>query len=92
MGKHMKPNNKKSQKQKDNEVKEELKRNNVLHLQPEIEVRAQLGGICRQTFYTLVKSGRFPGPTILIGSKRLWNSTIAPDWIRAQQQQVPGLD
>jgi predicted DNA-binding transcriptional regulator AlpA len=73
-------------KQKDIQARENVKRNNVVHLQYEIEVRAQLGGIFRQTFYTLVKSGRFPKPTILIGSKKFWSSAVAPAFIAAAQQ------
>jgi predicted DNA-binding transcriptional regulator AlpA len=80
----------KRQEYRDNErrkelgVREKIKRQVDDFLMSEAEVRAQLGGICRQTMYVLQKSGRFPA-AMMIGSKKFWRHSVVVNWLEAQQ-------
>lgn len=53
-------------------------------LETELEVRARLGGICRQTIYTMIREGRFPAP-MYIGSRKYWRSSVTSAWLEQQQ-------
>lgn len=61
-----------------------VKTEQIDHLETEIEVRARLGGICRQTILDMVKTGRFPQP-IRIGVRKYWRHEIVSAWLAAQQ-------
>lgn len=64
--------------------REEVKTKHIDHLETEAEVRARLGGICRQTILDMVKAGRFPQP-IRIGIRKYWRSSVTSHWLLTQQ-------
>lgn len=65
-------------------AREDVKAKKVDHLQTETEVRARLGGICRQTTYNMVKNGLLPEP-LRIGSRKYWRSSVIDAWLASQQ-------
>lgn len=70
-------------KQKELETRENIKKN-IDHLLTEAEVRATLGGICRQTIYMMLKRGHFPEP-MHIGSRKYWRKSVVERWLDVQQ-------
>lgn len=76
--------NKGKQATKDMETKRSTTKQIADCLETETEVRARLGGICRQTIYMMVKEGRFPAP-MKIGSRKYWRSSVTSAWLEAQQ-------
>lgn len=67
--------------------REEVKAKQIDHLETETEVRARLGGICRQTILDMVKSGRFPQP-LRIGNRKYWRSSVTTHWLLTQQPMI----
>jgi len=80
----MTPADREKAKTKEQAARESVKQTKIDHLQSEIEVRARLAGICRQTMLNMVKTGRFPAP-MHIGSKKYWRSSIVDAWLVAAQ-------
>lgn len=64
-------------------ARDEIKRDGD-YLLSDLEVRAQLGGICRSTLYKMIKAEKIC-PPIKIGFKSFWRAEVILAWLEAQQ-------